>query len=623
MRAFSGVTCALLVATGAAADPASQLFGAENQPLPSVAVAVGTYARGCLAGAAELPETTAGWQAMRLSRNRNWGHPEMIAFIERLSARARELGWPGLYVGDIGQPRGGPMRSGHRSHQIGLDVDMWLRRPDGRELTAAEREQIGSVNVVAGNGVDLNGSWTREHHLLIRHAAEDPAVARIFVNPAIKRGMCAAERGANGLIEAPWLRKVRPWQGHDHHFHVRLLCPPGSVTCRDQEPPPPGDGCGAELAEWFPGGTRSLAALARPDEEAMEAELRTRSVRGELTLSDLPPACVAVVNDNPTVLASLAPAAAERTTATVPVFADEKTSAHTGFVGTRYFWSPPVDFSAAEQARVALSIEGELPPGLDFVDRGGGHALLGGVPKAAGRWDFAVTARNGGLEIGRLSVTVPVEQLRTEPAHGATLASLEFEVRDFIADFTGSECFLATPVQVSEALITIESYADDAAPFYDFDAAFKTATGAEARIGGRIVAPAQCDALAFARAYPNGSPLRILLSDSDHVLGHGQPLEARISGDAIRYVTPLLVKPDGSVTDLSPSMTREGAALRIAADIAGSGPHLLLAVDTSVPLLAHDYAPPGAAGDILSNLRAGNAARQYDIRVSPGYFVIQ
>ena len=48
---------------------------------------------------------------------------EAIEFIEDLSGFARRIGWQGLYIGDISQPRGGPMTSGHSSHQIGLDAD--------------------------------------------------------------------------------------------------------------------------------------------------------------------------------------------------------------------------------------------------------------------------------------------------------------------------------------------------------------------------------------------------------------------------------------------------------------------------------------------------------------------
>ena len=117
----SGILAAALAAlclgaVPAAAEPAKYLFAAKRAPADLPAAAHGEYAKGCLAGGTELPETGPGWQAMRLSRNRNWGHPSAIAFIERLSQRVQAIGWPRLYIGDISQPRGGPMRSGHRSH---------------------------------------------------------------------------------------------------------------------------------------------------------------------------------------------------------------------------------------------------------------------------------------------------------------------------------------------------------------------------------------------------------------------------------------------------------------------------------------------------------------------------
>ena len=107
--------------------PANELFGAAPGPAPLAARAIGSYARGCLAGAVALPINGPDWQVMRLSRNRNWGHPRLIDFLERFAADARNLdGWPGLLVGNMSQPRGGPMVTSHSSHQIGLDVDIWL-----------------------------------------------------------------------------------------------------------------------------------------------------------------------------------------------------------------------------------------------------------------------------------------------------------------------------------------------------------------------------------------------------------------------------------------------------------------------------------------------------------------
>ena len=277
-----GAVCAALLAAsgGFAGAPesgtAKQVFGAQHAPAPGTPEPLGSYARGCLAGAAALPETGPGWQAMRLGRNRNWGHPAVIAFIGRLSEAARESGWPRLYVGDISQPRGGPMLGGHASHQIGLDADIWLRIPGDALLSRAQREEISSVSMVGANRLSVNSQWGPAQHQLIKAAASDPAVARIFVNAAIKKALCEAEPDG----DRDWLRKVRAWWGHDSHFHVRLNCPAEAAGCEAQEPPIPGDGCGEELAWWF-------------TDEALHP--KPSPPKPELTLNDLPEACRGVV----------------------------------------------------------------------------------------------------------------------------------------------------------------------------------------------------------------------------------------------------------------------------------------------------------------------------------------
>ena len=80
-----------------AGPPAKELFGAAKTPAPMAARAIGFYAKGCLAGAAALPIDGPAWQAMRLSRNRNWGHPKLVALVEKLARRgqrARRLAGP-------------------------------------------------------------------------------------------------------------------------------------------------------------------------------------------------------------------------------------------------------------------------------------------------------------------------------------------------------------------------------------------------------------------------------------------------------------------------------------------------------------------------------------------------
>ena len=174
------------------ATPAKELAARKPTPVPMEARAIGSYVRGCLAGAVALPINGHTWQVMRLSRNRNWGHPELIRFLERLAEKVPGVaGWSGLLVGDIGQPRGAPMLSGHTSHQMGLDADIWLTPMPKRELSAEEREEMSATDMVAASKLDVDpAKWTPQHGAVIKAAAQDRRVERIFVNAAIKKALC-------------------------------------------------------------------------------------------------------------------------------------------------------------------------------------------------------------------------------------------------------------------------------------------------------------------------------------------------------------------------------------------------------------------------------------------------
>jgi penicillin-insensitive murein DD-endopeptidase len=256
--------------------PAKELFARKANPVPLAARSIGFYSAGCLAGAIALPINGPTWQVMRLSRNRNWGHPKLIAFLERLAEKAKKVGWNGLLVGDLSQPRGGPMLSGHASHQVGLDADIWLTPMPDRKLSPEEREFMSATEMVREDRLDVDPEvWTHSRTELIRTAAEDPDVERIFVNAAIKKALCREAGPDRG-----WLAKVRPWWGHDYHFHVRIYCPADSPDCKPQPPPEPGDGCGHELDYWF-----SDAVLhPKPSEEPAKP-------RPGPTLAQLPAAC--------------------------------------------------------------------------------------------------------------------------------------------------------------------------------------------------------------------------------------------------------------------------------------------------------------------------------------------
>jgi penicillin-insensitive murein DD-endopeptidase len=256
-------------------DAAQRTFGAKVTPLAGPPEAIGAYERGCLEGAVALPADGPNWQVMRPSRNRAWGQPVLIALLERVAQKLpAAAGWPGLLVGDISQPRGGPMLTGHGSHQIGLDADIWLTPMPDRRLSPAERDETSATDVVAADGNEVDDAWTPRHRRLLEAFASEPAVERIFVNPAIKRELCR-EAGP----DRTWLTKIRPWWGHNEHFHIRLSCPSGQAECRPQAPPPAGDGCGKELSWWF----------------TPEAHHPPRAAAKPLLVSDLPLACARLV----------------------------------------------------------------------------------------------------------------------------------------------------------------------------------------------------------------------------------------------------------------------------------------------------------------------------------------
>ena len=288
--------------------PAKAQFGFVLEPSKAAPAPVGSYARGCLSGAVALAPTGPSWQIMRPSRNRNWGHPDLLSFVERFANGMKEHdGWSGLLIGDLSQPRGGPMLTGHASHQIGLDVDIWYKPMPLRTLSALERETMEPEILAEPDATQVlpdhwNDGWLR----LLRRAASDPVVARIFVHPAIKKALCETP-----MAERDWMSKVRAYAGHNDHFHVRIHCPAGSASCIPQADPGKDDGCGPELSYWAKYVSKPAVVAAAPNPpEAMPAPgpIVAAPKPHALTLAEMPAACVGVLGDGrPPLLASVAP----------------------------------------------------------------------------------------------------------------------------------------------------------------------------------------------------------------------------------------------------------------------------------------------------------------------------
>jgi penicillin-insensitive murein endopeptidase len=252
MQLRRGLSVLALLLEGACSTSKPALdnpWGKVSKPYASAPESIGSYSAGCLKGAVSLPPDGEGFRVMHPSRRRYYGQPSLVEFLTGLGKQVSDQKLGVLLLGDLGQPRGGPMPTGHASHQIGLDVDIWYWEPtffNERTLTLDERENLDSVSMVDKATQKIDPSkWQERNTRILQIVSENELVERIFVNPVIKRDLCQSVK------DHSWLRKLRPWWGHDDHFHVRLKCPKESMSCKNQDPAPEGDGCGKDLDWWF------------------------------------------------------------------------------------------------------------------------------------------------------------------------------------------------------------------------------------------------------------------------------------------------------------------------------------------------------------------------------------
>ena len=194
--------------------PAARSFdprwGRVATPKPGPARAIGQPGAGCVQGAKALPLRGPGWMVVHPERHREFGLPALLAYLRDLASHTRREHLGLLCVGDLGQPRGGPMPTGHRSHQIGIDADIWYGPSAKPSFSGQASAPPAMVDLRNGK---LLPAWNSRVARLIEVAAADATVDRVFVHPVIKRALCQ-DKGRAG----PWLQRVRPWWGHHDHF---------------------------------------------------------------------------------------------------------------------------------------------------------------------------------------------------------------------------------------------------------------------------------------------------------------------------------------------------------------------------------------------------------------------
>ena len=215
---------------------------------------------------------------MRLSRNRNWAHPDMVALLERLSAKAhKDAGWPGILVGDMSQPRGGPMITGHASHQVGLDADIWLTPMPNRRLSRNEREEMSAVMMVRQDRLDIDPQvWTPSH------LAGDPRRGA----GAERRAHLRQRRDQEGAVPRSQGRPQLAVEGAADvrprlSFPYPHQLPGGQPRMRAPAGAAESEGCSAgDLAYWF----SDSVLHPKPPKEPPKP-------KPPMTLAELPAAC--------------------------------------------------------------------------------------------------------------------------------------------------------------------------------------------------------------------------------------------------------------------------------------------------------------------------------------------
>lgn len=187
-------------------------------PPPSVgSITVGRATRGRLLNAVEL-QSGPGVRVM--VDNHGFGTASTVRFILDAAAEFQERfpGAPDVQVGDISRERGGYLRP-HRSHQLGLDVDMgYFYDPPARWYTRANEKNL-----------DRTLTWA-----LLKALIAQGGVEYVFMDRSIQR-LLREHATANGEDPA-WLAELfersdkkdtlfRHTWGHVTHFHVRFYDP--------------------------------------------------------------------------------------------------------------------------------------------------------------------------------------------------------------------------------------------------------------------------------------------------------------------------------------------------------------------------------------------------------------
>ncbi|MDX1949745.1 MAG: penicillin-insensitive murein endopeptidase [Rickettsiales bacterium] len=243
---------------------------------------IGTHNNGCMLYSAELSKNSQDYKLPRVERGHNYGHPEMVELLEDYSYRVKQMTGKELLIADISKKNGGPVFMLHSSHQTGLDADIWFTLYDAKQnLSSEDIKTLQPLNMADEKGKSVSSFWGSNQEDILKLFAQNDKVDRIFVNYNIKNYYCSKFKNED------WQKKIRPWWGHNEHFHIRLKCPKNSEECISKGQEIKNDGCGSELAWWF-------SDEAKQPKSKKEAEAKLTE---EQILERLPNRCKEILKD--------------------------------------------------------------------------------------------------------------------------------------------------------------------------------------------------------------------------------------------------------------------------------------------------------------------------------------
>lgn len=154
----------------------------------------------------------------------------------------------------------------------------------------------------------------------------------------------------------------------------------------------------------------------------------------------------------------------------------------------------------------------------------------------------------------QLDIVTPAP-VEPDPVPEQEVVSPEDRIRNYLSGYQAGDCMYLQPIEIASRSAEIEGFASRTPPFITFDSDFTQSQGFEAKIQVNLVSDAQCPAVAFLRATPQGNAKTELRLDMQRtVVPNGENMAGRISGydPSTGGLGLLFVNSKGEVTNLTP-----------------------------------------------------------------------